>query len=229
MRAEIAKLRRTFVPAVVVAWPATTAFLVWALLSRSGEPRTWEDVTRQGAVMWGALLLPLLVALLAAQVLAFEHGSGAWRWWGTLPRRRWRLAAPKVGMMLGLVLLASLLAALALVPVGLALGAGAPGRPGALLQPFLLEWGCALGYATLLLALAFRFPSFLVPTGVGGMATVVGVFAMQSDRYGPWWPWSAPVVAVVRPELVPALLAAGAALAAASALGLVLDFGRRDL
>jgi ABC-2 type transport system permease protein len=50
-----------------------------------------------------------------------------------------------------------------------------------------------MGAAMLLVALqhwiSLRFSSFAASVGAGIAGTIIGFIAINSQRFGPWWPW----------------------------------------
>jgi hypothetical protein len=229
--AEFLKLRRTLVLPLVVLAPFVPALLIWGIFrGPRGEGLTWETFLGQGLVNWALLLLPLVVSLLVAQVTALEHTSGSWRVALALPRRRGWLLVEKLLVILLLTVLMNGLALVGLLLVTYALPHTLTGTldPSQLFLHYGFVWLASLGMTLITLWVALRFSSFLAPSGIGAAATVTGFVLLNSERYGPWWPWTLAAYAMVEPALQSQVVIYSLALAAAAFVLSLIDFNRRD-
>ncbi|MBB6098473.1 hypothetical protein HNR42_001907 [Deinobacterium chartae] len=234
MSSELLKLKRTLVWPGVLAAPLVTALLAW-LAQRERNAGQWDAFLLNGELIWALLSMPMLIALLASQLTGVEHTSGSWRMALTLPQPRWRLYLRKAGLLLLLTLAANLLLVGGMVLAGEALPYALEGSWTVqnLLGDALKLWVSGFAVALILLALAFRFSSFLAPSGVGTAATIAGFFVVDSV-YGRWWPWSLGGYVVAPSEMrgggptVPELLVYSAAVALVALLLGVWSFSRRD-
>lgn len=207
LHAETLKLRGTLALWMCGVAPALVAAVVTLqlLFSETRGPalapaEAWNRLAYGLLALWSFLMLPLFVTLEAALLAQLDHASHQWRRWLALPLPRGVHYLAKWLALAGL-LLAAQLAMVALVPLAAGVlmlfkpGFGLAGGP-----PWAMLLGLAgKGYlaALLIVALhtwiALRWRSFAVACGVGMGATVMGFLIGQSERYGPWYPWSLPV------------------------------------
>lgn len=208
LAAEVLKLRGTLAAWMCVIAPVLVVLVYVLQMSLVNLPggvaatpeEAWSSFSQSVLVLWSLLMLPLFVTLQSALLAGLEHGNRQWKYLLALavPRRNHYLAKGLV--MLGMLLLASAVLAV-LVPLGgwLLLSvrpevglAGAP--PWGLL---LSQIGAILAAAGLMTALqlwiSLRWASFSVAVGVGMAATVAGFLIGQSQRFGPFFPWSMPL------------------------------------
>ena len=207
LHAETLKLRGTLALWMCGVAPALVAAVVTLqlLFSETRGPalapaEAWNRLAYGLLALWSFLMLPLFVTLEAALLAQLDHANHQWRRWLALPLPRGVHYLAKLIALAGL-LLAAQLAMVALIP--LAAGTLMRFKPGFGLSggpPWALVWSLAAkGYlaALLIVALhtwiALRWRSFAVACGTGMGATVMGFLIGQSERYGPWYPWSLPV------------------------------------
>lgn len=209
LAAEMLKLRRTLALWMVVLAPSVVVLLQFLLFhervnyyARQGGP-LWDGYVRNCVVLWAALMLPLYVSLQTSLLASVEHNEERWRNLLALPSPRWLLYLVKQAIPLLMVAVSTLV---------LTFGAVASGVLLRTLQPELrfpdpVPWSQAWHYgwlafcgALLLVAIqqwiALRFAVFAVGAGVGIAASIAGMLLMQSEKYGPWWPWSLAVQVV---------------------------------
>jgi lantibiotic transport system permease protein len=233
MNAELLKLKRTLIWPVLLLSPLLVGLLTWGSNRRAAR-LAWETYLNSGQSTWAALLYPLMIALIVAQVVGVEHASGGWRLALTQAQPRWVLFGRKFALLALLTLLANLLLAAVLLLTALALPAlRGPAPTLVLLQSLGGLWLSSLAITAILYSLAVRFPSFLVPSGFGAAASVVGLLVASSDS-GRYWPWSVTLSSVIRPgaqqwsTLQLELLAYCALVSLAALMIGLLDFSRRD-
>ena len=97
-------------------------------------------------------------------------------------------------------------------------------------QRYGFTWLASSAMLTITFILAVRFSSFLVPTTVGAVATVVGFVGINDPSFGPWWPWTLPGVVLTGGDagvLIDSLLYSLVLASVFLVIGLR-DFGRRD-
>ena len=207
LTAESLKLRGTLALWMCLIAPATVVGLAVLqvafadLADKAPQPpaAAWRGLATGMMSLWAFLMLPLFVTLESALLAGLEHANHRWRHLLALPLPR---ASHYLGKVIGLLVLVSLalLALLLLIPLG--------GWTLAWLQPefgiagpppwaFIAgRLGACLVASMLVVALqtwiALRWRSFTVAVASGIVATVGGFLIGQSERFGPWYPWSAP-------------------------------------
>lgn len=206
--AECLKLRGTLALWMCLIAPATVVLLYVLQVSFSKiNPKTvadpaesWSFFTQSILVLWCFLMLPLFVTLQTALLAGLEHGENQWKHLLALPLPRRVHYLAKALLMAGMVL-AGFAILLLLIPVGgglLLLLKPAFGLRGMPPWAGLLASAAKCFFASgLIVALqtwiAIRWRSFTVAVAVGMSATVIGFLVGQSERFGPWYPWSMPV------------------------------------
>lgn len=244
LSAEAMKLRGTLALWMCLIAPATVVGLLVLQISFSDlSERTplppaeaWQSFVRGALTFWAFLMLPLFVTLESALLAGLEHASQQWKHLLALPLPRSAHYLAKLIALAALVVLA-MLALLVLVPIGgwavmqLQPRAGIGGTPP--WETLLNGLAACLAATGLMLALhtwiAIRWRSFTVAVAAGMTATVCGFLIGQSERFGPWYPWSLPLHALVGedgvtgPVMLLGVLGGGAVGAAA-----LWDLLRRD-
>lgn len=210
LSAEILKLKRTLIPAMVLISPLAIILLnVFTLLLMrqyyTDEPvEVWDILVRNGYSFWTLLMLPLFVTLETALIGGLEHGPSIWKHLFALPIPRWSIYAAKLIVILAIVALSMLVLIGGNWLVGLALGAlRLDGLVLAARFPWrlVLEVG-GLVYALSLLMIAIhvwiatRWSSFAVASGTGMVATVAGFLIANSERWSKVFPWTLPIGAI---------------------------------
>jgi len=243
---EVLKLKRTLAVALTVVVPLVVAVLQFcSMLQRArygiyeaDDP--WGVLSHNMLLIYSLLMLPLFITLQTALLAGLEHNAKAWKRLYALPIPRSAIYFAKQIVTLGLIGL-SMAVLVALMPVvGVILQAIEPRFALALDA---IPWGrilssAGIAYATswTLIALhtwiATRWPSFVVATATGIVATIAGAVAWSSD-YGVYYPWTIPGVImheVFYPEMGVGLAPIAIGFAAAPLIALVAcwDVTHRD-
>ena len=242
--AERLKLRGTLAAWTCVIGPATVVALYVLQLSVSRIPasyvadptRAWLSYSQSVMVLWLFLMLPLLISLQSALLAGLEHADRHWKHLLALPLPR------GVHYLAKLIALAAMVATgfivlLVLLPLGgwvlmqVKPAFGLAGLPdfGAWLRAAGLAFAASMLMVALHTWISIRWRSFTVAVSLGMAATVAGFLIGQSERFGPWYPWSMPMqvlagkgehgLSVAVAGLIGAVLVAGLGLA---------DFRRRE-
>lgn len=194
LRAELFKLRKSGVAAVVVAAPFLVflSALMRPAFTDNAEVNEWLLSAMMAALSYGLLILPMSTALLAGMVCRFEHQAGGWKQLFGLPVARGQVYAAKFGVLALTVMVMQVLFLVGLYAAGLLAGITDP-------FPWVIIWKSALGgwVATLpLLALqlwlALLWRSFAAPFTVNVIFTLPTILAVNSAKVGPYYPWAQP-------------------------------------
>ncbi|MEM1056497.1 MAG: ABC transporter permease [Bacteroidota bacterium] len=171
------------------------ALVLWSIETVAGEEADpWGEVLQAAFGLWAILLLPLVIALVAAQVAGTEHSARGWKHLFTLPV--WKGAHIIAAWTAVAVLTATATAALT---AGVA-GAGAAvsmlrpevGLPPVpvwdLLRAATLVYACSLLLVSVHLWLSLRWPSVGVGLGVavGGVLTNVVLLNLGAGAVTPY-------------------------------------------
>ncbi|WP_266159375.1 ABC transporter permease [Dyella silvatica] len=205
LSAEALKLRHTL--GLWLIWLAPLVIIVLTVVQFSFQKthgpmgltpvKAWMNFCRGIFTIWCVLMLPLFVTLQAALLAGLEHGNQQWKHLLALPVPHWSHYAAKA-LMLALMVVASTLLLCVMTPlVGWILMYTKPDYGVAWPAP----WGWLLMHSleciaasSLLVGLhtwvAIRWNSFTTAIGVGVAGTVAGFLICQSEKLGPWFPWS---------------------------------------
>lgn len=207
LSAETLKLKRTLALGLAFLAPLAIGFLLVAMFSDmplSDSQEHWAILIQNGHVLWSLLMLPLFVTLQMGLLANVEHGNKAWKLLYSQPLPRWTIYAAKQLISLGLIALSML------VLVGVLFVSG---KLVQLVNPSFEFWkpfpwravahATAVSFAASWLIIAFhmwfsiRVPSFVASMAVGIVGTVAAVLVIQSDKFGPYYPWTLPGTAVM--------------------------------
>lgn len=194
LRAELFKLRKSGVVAVIVAAPVVVflSALLRPPFTADAGGNEWLVSAVMAALSYGLLVLPMSTALLAGMVCRFEHQAGGWKQLFGLPVTRGQVYAAKLGVLALAVLVMQILFLAGLYAAGTLSGITDP-------FPWIIIWKSAFGgwVATLpLLALqlwlALLWRSFAAPFTVNVIFTLPAILAVNSAKVGPYYPWAQP-------------------------------------
>lgn len=199
LAAESIKLRRSGLWLLVGVSPLFAA-LVGYMTLRSAEDAgefSWLYLASATAYAHGLLFLPLLAGLFAAFVCRFEHDGGGWKQLLALPVRRTGVYFAK------LVVVVLLLAAVqAVYLAGIIIAGKAAGLSS--MPPMELLFRCSAGgllaalpLAALQLAVSVGWANFAAPLAINVMLTLPNILVINSDVYGPYYPWAQPIITMM--------------------------------
>jgi len=201
LSAETLKLKRTLAFGLAFLGPLSIGFLLVVMFAEQGPANKqvdqWMGLVQNAQVLWSLLMLPLFITLEIALFAQVEHSNKAWKLLYSQPLPRWSIYAAKQ------------LISLALIALSMLLLVGVMFLSGQLLelinpafrfdQPFPWEkvaLATAVSFLASWLIIAFhlwfsiRVPSFVASMAVGIAGTVAAVLVIQSDKYGPYYPWT---------------------------------------
>jgi erythromycin esterase len=192
------KLRRSPALLVAVGTPlALAALLCLGLTARSeltGSPYwSWQYYFQMTRAFWGVFVAPILLAVLAALTAGIEHRQDNWKSQLVQPVSIGSLYRAKFLVLVLLATTSQLVLYVSTVVLGRSLQlAGAP--PAAELAITLSASVTALPLLAFQYGLSLRWPSFLLPVGIGAVAnfaSLVGsAFPVAGVRPGYYLPWS---------------------------------------
>ncbi|SEU24074.1 ABC transporter permease [Paenibacillus sp. NFR01] len=194
--AERLKLSRSHLWILVIASPAI-AVLVGLLADRAAdESVTWRLLLSAMSAIHAMLFLPVLSGVFAAMLCRFEHGDGGWKQLLALPVRRTSVYLAKFAMTAGLLAAVQLLFLAALLAVGTLRGVPGP-LPWQLIGASVFGgWFACLPLAALQLAVSQGWSSFGAPLALNVSLTLPNMLIANSDRFGPYYPWVQPLLAM---------------------------------
>ena len=207
---ECLKLKRTLAlwmvlvaPLVIVALQFMVAYYGAERIANNRQG-AWLAIARNAIAMWTVLMMPLFVTLETSLLAGLEHAQNNWKSLLTLPAPRWMIYASKLVVMIALLWSAMLVLLAGSMLSGVVLKSAQPllkldALPLApLLDPLAKIAVAALLAVTIQHWVSLRWQNFTAALGFGMCATVMGFVAANSDKFGPWFPWSMPLVMVLR-------------------------------
>lgn len=208
LSAESLKLKRTLALGLAFLAPLAIGFLLVVMFAQMGPPGNdqdhWAGLIQNGHVLWSLLMLPLFITLQMGLFANMEHENKTWKLLYAQPAPRWSIYAAKQLISLGLIALSMIILVGVMFLSGKLVQLINPAFE--FDQPFPLR---AVALATTVsflaswLIIAFhlwfsiRVPSFVASMAVGIVGTVAAVLVVQSDKYGPYYPWTLPGVAAM--------------------------------
>jgi ABC-2 type transport system permease protein len=203
LRAEQLKLKRTLALGLAFLAPLAIGFLLVVMFAQMGPPGNkqdhWQGLIQNGHVLWSLLMLPLFVTLQMGLLANVEHGNKAWKVLYAQPLPRWTVYAAKQLISLGLIALSMFVLVGVFFISGKLVQLFTPQFE--FWKPFPLKTvalATAVSFGASWLIVAFhmwfsiRVPSFVASMAVGIVGTVAAVLVIQSDKYGPYYPWTLP-------------------------------------
>ena len=143
-------------------------------------------------LIYGLLFLPLITGVLAGLICRYEHQAGGWKQLLALPVSRGRVFTAKLIVLMTVVFIMQLLYLAAVYLVGAIKGFNDP-------FPVQIVWKCTVGgwaatlpLAALQLWMSVLWKSFAAPFAVNVVFTLPAILAVNSERFGPYYPWAQP-------------------------------------
>lgn len=199
LAADLIKLRRTFVPGLVVLGPLG----VIALQAINFTLR-YDWLTKQYAEhLWGGLIdnikflaVPALmsgIAIVASMMAGYEHQTNAWKQTLALPVPKAAVYTAKMAVLLFLLFCSCTLLAAGIVILGLSLGFGTGIPIGLVLHTAYLPLLAAMPFVSLQVWLAVMMKNQAIPLTVGILGTVFNLYSAVMPDWFPWkWPYLLP-------------------------------------
>ena len=185
------KTRWSLIAVVLLVGPALTLVL--------GQPmkREWDMYYALATTQYSWIFYPLLAGVLAALVCRTEHVGGGWKSLLGMPVKRSSVYLVK------LFVVAVLLALSQVVFLGATLAGGwwhditGPFPWALVVRSLGLGWLAVLPIAALQLWASTRWKAFGSALALNVVLTLPAIFAAQSDKFGPWYPWAQPFRAML--------------------------------
>lgn len=141
---------------------------------------------------YALLFLPLISGVLASVICRYEHQAGGWKQLLALPVTRGKVYAAKYILLMLLVLAIQLLYLGAIYGVGMIKGYTDPFPIEIVWKSIFGGWIATFPLAALQLWMSTAFKSFAAPFAVNVVFTLPSILAVNSERFGPYYPWAQP-------------------------------------
>ncbi|OMF32628.1 hypothetical protein BK133_14065 [Paenibacillus sp. FSL H8-0548] len=198
---ERLKLSKSFIWILVLLSPlvslAIGIFLSLESFGAASPAEEYSILVSSMAAFHAMLFLPILTGILSAFVCRYEHTGGGWKQLLTLPVSRTSLYLAKFSVVAILLAVTQLLFLGAVVVSAAYQGidGGVPWRT--LLIGVGSGWLACLPLAALQLLVSVSWSSFAAPLVINVMLTIPNMLIVNSERFGPYYPWAQPMLAML--------------------------------
>lgn len=194
LRSEWYKLRKSKILPIIFAGPFI-AIIIGALFnydSMEGGFNKWYLAVLSMNLTYALLFLPLITGVLASSICRYEHQAGGWKQLLALPVTRENVFISKYVLLLLLVFLIQLLYLGAIYIVGIINGFTDPFPLEIIWKSIIGGWLATFPLVALQLWMSIVFKSFAAPFAVNVIFTLPTILAVNSERFGPFYPWAQP-------------------------------------
>lgn len=193
LHSEWYKLRKSKVIFIIFAGPLIGFFLGFVSdLGPSAGINEWHLLLLSMNFTYALLFLPLISGVLASVICRYEHQAGGWKQLLALPVTRGKVYAAKYILLMLLVLAIQLLYLAAIYGVGMIKGYTDPFPIEIVWKSIFGGWIATFPLVALQLWMSTAFKSFAAPFAVNVVFTLPSILAVNSERYGPYYPWAQP-------------------------------------
>ncbi|RAK15652.1 hypothetical protein B0I26_11913 [Anoxybacillus vitaminiphilus] len=188
IQSEWYKLRKSKIMSMIFAGPLLGLFigLTSNFMNVDVEINDWYKT------LFLMNLTYALLGVLAGLICRYEHQAGGWKQLLAMPVTRGRVFIAKYTLLMIIVLVIQLLYLGAIFIVGMVKGYTDP-------FPMVIVWKAILGgwiatfpLVALQLWMSIMWKSFAAPFTVNVVFTLPTILAVNSDRFGPYYPWAQP-------------------------------------
>ncbi|MBU8880174.1 ABC transporter permease [Bacillus sp. FJAT-29790] len=194
LQSEWFKLRKSKIMSIIFAGPIIGLFigLTPNFPNIDVEVNEWYLSLLSMNLIYALLFLPLITGVLASVICRYEHQAGGWKQLLASPVTRGRVFIAKYVILMILVLVVQLLYLGAVYVVAMMKG---------FIDPFPIEivrksifggWVATFPLVALQLWMSILFKSFAAPFAVNVIFTLPSILAVNSERFGPYYPWAQP-------------------------------------
>lgn len=191
-RFELLKLKKSPIWFLVFVSPVLS-FLVGLAESESND---WLVTLATMAFLHAMLFLPLLTGVFAAFVCRYEHIGGGWKMVLAMPVTRTSVYIVKFLLVLGLLAFTQLLFLAGLLLIGEIKGYAGEIPWEMILKSIWGGWIACMPLAALQMFVSVAWSSFAAPMAVNVMFTLPNILVANSEKYGPFYPWAQPLLAM---------------------------------
>lgn len=201
-RAEFYKFRKAKVWPVLLISPLLCGLIAYSTYSSLEQPTPdgWIAVYTYMIPAHGMLFLPLMAGLIVALICRYEHLHGGWKQYLAQPVRRWEVYVVKFILAAGAIAIIQLLMFLALLGVGTLSGIDASIPMNLIVKGLFGGWLATFPLIALQLWVTTAWSSFAAPMALNVIFTLPSILIANSATYGPYYPWSQPLLAMLLPS-----------------------------
>lgn len=156
------------------------------------EMNEWYTPILSMNLTYALLFLPLITGVLASVICRYEHQAGGWKQLLSLPVTRGKVFTAKYILLMFLVLVMQILYLVSVYGVGMIKGFTDPFPIEIVWKSIFGGWVATLPLVALQLWMSILFKSFAAPFAVNVIFTLPTILAVNSERFGPYYPWAQP-------------------------------------
>lgn len=193
LQSEWFKLRKSKIISIILAGPLIGLFIgLTANLRSEVGVNEWYISLLSMNLTYALLFLPLITGVLASVICRYEHQAGGWKQLLALPVTRGKVFITKYVLLICLVFIIQLLYLGSIYAVGMLKGFTDAFPMEIVLKTILGGWVATFPLVALQLWMSILFKSFAAPFAVNVVFTLPSILAVNSERFGPYYPWAQP-------------------------------------
>lgn len=193
LRSEWYKLSKSKIISILFVGPLVVMFVGFSdNFAFDTEVNEWYLSLFSINFTYGLLFLPLITGILASAICRYEHQAGGWKQLLTLPVTRGNVFIAKYLLLLLLVFLIQLLYLGAVFLVGTIKGFSDAFPLEMIWKSVIGGWVATFPLIALQLWMSMLFKNFAAPFAVNVIFTLPSIFAINSEKIGPYYPWAQP-------------------------------------
>lgn len=194
LQSEWFKLRKSKILPILFAGPFIGLFIGLSgnFFNPEVEINEWYLSLMVMNLTYALLFLPLITGVFASVICRYEHQAGGWKQLLALPVTRGKVFVAKYILLMLLVLFIQLLYLGSIYGVGIIKGYTDPFPLEIVLKSIFGGWVATFPLVALQLWLSIIWKSFAAPMAVNVIFTLPSILAVNSERFGPFYPWAQP-------------------------------------
>lgn len=208
IKAEWYKLKHHHIYAILIIGPVLTLLIgmLNPMMSDMGAYHPWLSLFLFMNLPYALLFLPLITGVIACIICRYEHQAGGWKQWATLPVTRTQIYVSKLILIALLVLIIQMIYGLVIFIAGTVKGFDVV-FPYWTVGKFIIGgWLATFPMIALQLWAAMHWRSFAVAFTINVVFTLPSILAINSERFGPFYPWAQPFFAMYVDESMSGML-----------------------
>lgn len=193
LQSEWYKLRKSKILLLIFVGPLL-GLLIGLVIDYGSDPEVndWYVTLLTMNLTYALLFLPLITGVFASVVCRYEHQAGGWKQLLALPVSRGNVFVAKFILLMLIVFVIQLLYLSAIYVVGMLKGYTDPFPLAIVWKSIFGGWIATFPLVALQLWMSIVFKSFAAPFTVNVIFTLPTILAVNSERFGPYYPWAQP-------------------------------------
>ena len=194
LKSERVKLKHQHLLTILLVGPLLSLFigLINPMVKHMNEFNPWLVTLMFVNLPYALLFLPLATGILAGIICRYEHLAGGWKQLVALPVKRYQIYLSKFLMIVLLVLVMQLVYGVVIFITGVINQFNEPFPFEQILSFILLGWLATFPMIALQLFASMHWRSFAVSFTMNIFFTIPSILAINSERFGPFYPWAQP-------------------------------------